>query len=250
MSSRLKVHTWASPEPAATLVLLHGITDSGRCWADAIAHWYPTYTVIAPDALGHGESDRFRPDELERDPIEPMLAETIAVLEQLPGPAILVGHSMGGAAAAAIAYRRPDLATAVVLEDPSWRDLPPDRERARGRDFLGGRGQPGKHWPASEIGPWRRAYDQTDRAFLAQGRATPSDPWREIIRGLTVPTLLVTGTNGVILHEDQLAEIQAIGNSRVEIAVIPGAGHCVRRDSTDAFHATVDPWIHRHRGAV
>jgi len=25
--------------------------------------------------------------------------------------------------------------------------------------------------------------------------------------------------------------------------VVPGAGHCVRRDATEAFHALVDPWI-------
>ncbi|SEE94546.1 alpha/beta fold hydrolase [Ruania alba] len=249
MSSRLAVHTWDAPEAEATLVLLHGITDSGLCWADAVNRWHPTYRVIALDALGHGESDRFRPDELAADPIEPMLAETIAVLEQLGSLVILVGHSMGGAVAAAITHRRPDLVTALVLEDPAWRDLTPDQQRQRGQDFLGGRGAPGENWPASEIEPWRRSYDQTDRAFLSLGRATPSDPWREIVGHLTVPTLLVTGTDGVILAEERLAEIRGIGNPHVEIAVIPGAGHCVRRDRTDAFHATVDPWIRRHRVA-
>jgi pimeloyl-ACP methyl ester carboxylesterase len=45
--------------------------------------------------------------------------DAIAVLERAAGgPAIVVGHSLGGVTAAALAQQRPDLVRAMVLEDP------------------------------------------------------------------------------------------------------------------------------------
>ena len=40
------------------LVLLHGITASSECWGDVIEGLAERHTVIAPDLLGHGESDK------------------------------------------------------------------------------------------------------------------------------------------------------------------------------------------------
>ena len=53
-----------------------------------------------------------------------MYAATEAVLEDI-GPALVVGHSMGGAMAATLAARRADLVRAVVMEDPAWLDRTP-----------------------------------------------------------------------------------------------------------------------------
>ena len=44
------------------LVLLHGIGDNSQTWLDIIPHFATKYTVIAPDMLGHGESDKPRAD--------------------------------------------------------------------------------------------------------------------------------------------------------------------------------------------
>ncbi len=248
MTTRLAVHSWGTTDRPA-LVLLHGITDSGLCWADAVARWKRDYRVVAPDALGHGDSDRFRPDELDGGPVDVMVEEVIALLETLALPVVLIGHSMGGATAAAVAFRRPDLVGSLVLEDPAWRDLTGAEERERGQTFLAGRGEPSPVWPAAEIAPWQEAHAKTDRDFLALGRVAPSEPWRELVAGLTMPTLIVTGTEGVIIDHSQMAEIESIGNPRVQIEVIEGAGHCVRRDRTEVFHAVVDTWISERLGS-
>src|SRR6478672_5413920 len=44
------------------LLLLHGIGDSSASWVPLMRPLAEQYTVIAPDLLGHGESDKPRAD--------------------------------------------------------------------------------------------------------------------------------------------------------------------------------------------
>lgn len=262
-ASDLVVHFFGVPDPAArTLVLLHGITDSGSTWGDAVARWRSEYRIAAVDALGHGQSPRFTAAQLAHEPAEQMYVATIAAIERIGagcGPVILVGHSMGGAMAAAVTARRPDLVAAAVLEDPAWPppgDSPADAALAmqwiadRGRFVRDPAGtlaaerlrHPG--WPDSELEPWAEAKRETDPAFLALGRLALSmrDPWPELAARIRRPTLVVTGTDETIVPRSR-SVIAAIRNPAIEIVVVDRAGHCVRRDRGDAFHAVVDPWI-------
>jgi lipase len=259
----LVVHSFGVPDPAArTLVLLHGITDSGSAWVDAVLRWRRTYRIAAVDALGHGKSPRFTAAQLADEPAEQMYAATIAVIERIgagSGPAILVGHSMGGAMAAAVTARRPDLVAAAVLEDPAWlppEDSPADVELplrwiADRRRFvedpdgtLATERQAHLEWPEAELRPWAEAKRETDPAFLALGRRALAmrDPWPELAARIRRPTLVVTGTDETIVPRS-LPIIEAIRNPAIEIVVVDRAGHCVRRDCGDAFHSVVDPWI-------
>jgi len=239
------------------LLLLHGVTDSGECFADLVARLGSSYRIVAPDALAHGGSDRFTADELASDdPIEAMYAATEAVLEDL-GPTLVLGHSMGGAIAGALAARRPDLVRAVVLEDPAWMDESPwgDEEAVRRQrvewtrsvaaDPDGAIAQcraENPTWPETEFDPWARAKADVDAAFLSAGTAVLSTPWREIAAAIEPPALVVTGDTDVLLHKEILAEVRRL-NPRFEVRVVEGAAHCVRRDRGDAFHAVVDPWL-------
>jgi len=54
----LRVHELGRAD-GPTLVLLHGLSDSGLCWPDAVRRWRHDYRIVAPDARGHGESPRF-----------------------------------------------------------------------------------------------------------------------------------------------------------------------------------------------
>jgi pimeloyl-ACP methyl ester carboxylesterase len=97
------------------VVLLHGLSSARSTWAPMTAGLTPQHRVVAPDHRGHGDSthatgtytlDNYGPD-------------TIAFCEQVVGgPAVLVGHSLGGVIAAYVARNRPDLVRAVFLEDP------------------------------------------------------------------------------------------------------------------------------------
>lgn len=259
-SGRLIVHEYGDPE-APVLLLLHGITDSGQCWSDLVDRLGSAYRIVAPDALGHGASDRFAPEELaSADPMEPMYAATAHLLREVssPGGVLVAGHSMGGGLAAALAAREPDLVRAVVLEDPAWIDARPrDEADERTRQRMAGAEQTAagpeaaitkcrqEHpsWPVSELPPWAAAKADVDQAFLRTGRVLVATPWREIASAVRPPTLVVTGDHEVILHGGVLREIAGLGNPALELHVVTDAAHCVRRDQGDAFHATVDPWL-------
>jgi lipase len=260
--AELVVHAFGREDRTApALILLHGITDSGSCWGDAVERWSERYRIAAIDALGHGRSPRFTDAQLVMEPAEHMYAATVAAIERIEagtGPAILVGHSMGGAMATAVTARRPDLVRAAVLEDPAW-PLPDDPlrddeamhqawvvDRQRFIDDPEGALARGRRehptWPERELGAWAQAKRDTDPAFLAAGAVFVGDPWPELVARISRPTLVVTGTDGTIIGRSRPV-VDAIANPVVEIAVIDGAGHCVRRDRGHAFHAVVDPWI-------
>ena len=100
----------ASPE----IVLIHGGAQNAHTWDTvALALDRP---LIAPDLPGHGHSDSpapgvgTRPDANAAD-----LAQVIDVLA--PSAAVIVGMSLGGLTAIALAAARPDLVRRLVLVD-------------------------------------------------------------------------------------------------------------------------------------
>ena len=98
------------------VLFLHGIISCADTWNWAVPDLVDTHRVLRMEFRGHGDSDR-APGTYG---FTNCVADAIAVLDQLVGgPAVLVGHSLGGGTAAAVAQTRPDLVTAVLLEDPA-----------------------------------------------------------------------------------------------------------------------------------
>ncbi|MFD7818127.1 alpha/beta fold hydrolase [Streptomyces sp. NPDC059785] len=94
------------------LVLIHGIGDSSATWAGLIPDLARTHTVIAPDLLGHGASDRPRADysvAAYANGVRDLLA-TLDIES-----ATLVGHSLGGGVAMQFAYQFPERTERLIL---------------------------------------------------------------------------------------------------------------------------------------
>jgi pimeloyl-ACP methyl ester carboxylesterase len=94
------------------VLLLHGIGDSSDTWRRVIPELAQTHTVIAPDLLGHGRSDRPRAD-YSIAAYACGMRDLLSVLDV--ERATVVGHSLGGGVAMQFAYQFPERCERLVL---------------------------------------------------------------------------------------------------------------------------------------
>jgi pimeloyl-ACP methyl ester carboxylesterase len=94
------------------ILLIHGIGDNSTTWTAVQAKLAQRFTVIAPDLLGHGKSDKPRADYSVaayangmRDLLSVLDIERVTV----------VGHSLGGGVAMQFAYQFPQLVDRLIL---------------------------------------------------------------------------------------------------------------------------------------
>lgn len=94
------------------LLLIHGVGDKSASWEPVHAKLAQRFTVIAPDLLGHGESDKPRADYSL-----PAFANGMRDLLAVLGidRVTVVGHSFGGGVAMQFAYQYPHLVERLVL---------------------------------------------------------------------------------------------------------------------------------------
>ena len=100
------------------VLLVHGWSCDGSDWSwQTPALKAAGYRCIVPDLRGHGRSsvpeDGFTPPGFAAD-----LAELLR--QRGAGPAIAIGHSMGGAAVVALAVEHPECVRAVVPVDAAY----------------------------------------------------------------------------------------------------------------------------------
>jgi pimeloyl-ACP methyl ester carboxylesterase len=94
------------------VILLHGYTDSWRSFEMVLPHLPASLHVFALTQRGHGNSAKPGSNYHPTD----MAADIAAFMfEKKTGPAVIVGHSMGGIVAQQFALSYPALTKAVVL---------------------------------------------------------------------------------------------------------------------------------------
>lgn len=241
------------------LLLLHGLTDAGICWTPVIEALAGEHDIIAPDARGHGQTDAPERGYSAADHASDVVAFIRALNLNRP---IVMGHSMGGMVATAVAGQHPELIRAAIFEDPAWFDesqqptaelrkqradewrqgleadkaLPPDAMIAKRRAA-----DPG--WSDAEFQPWSVAKQQAHLQVLEYIEHAPMD-WRALVQAVQKPALLITGdvARGVIISPEQAAEAQSL-NAKLSVAHIPGAGHSIRRDNFESYMAAVHTFL-------
>jgi pimeloyl-ACP methyl ester carboxylesterase len=94
------------------LLLLHGIAGSSKTWSDVIPLLARDHTVIAPDLIGHGRSDK-PPGDYSLGAQASALRDLLAVIgiERVT----VVGQSFGGGVAMQFSYQYPDNCDRLVL---------------------------------------------------------------------------------------------------------------------------------------
>jgi pimeloyl-ACP methyl ester carboxylesterase len=90
-----------------TVVFCHGYTLNLDSWHYQRRDLGDSYRLVLWDQRSHGRSPRTTAEDSTIDRLGDDLAEVIAAL--VPGPCVLVGHSMGGMTVMALADRHPEL---------------------------------------------------------------------------------------------------------------------------------------------
>lgn len=260
------------------------------------------WRVIALDARGHGLSPRWQPQQLLRagQQLVDDVVEVLEYLQPTPAPAqnaapaarpsapndqsgpsavsetsaaseptpaagfkpILIGHSMGAATAAVVAAQRPDLVSALVLEDPARYGTRSHSEllrrgQARANHvnrtladlpaslmaLLENAGTPGQP-SAQEALPSLWASQQLDQSLLGTGVVAPEVEFTQLMESISLPTLLLTGDRrGEARVGAQLLAQLMEQNPHICGQVMPGAGHQVRRANPQAYYDVVDAFL-------
>ncbi len=104
---------WSGLVGAPTVVAVHGITSNAWAWDPLAHHLAGAADLIAVDLRGRGRSfDAPGPYGIAQH-----AADVSTIVEQLGGPLVLVGHSMGAFVVEMVAERRPELVRDLLLVD-------------------------------------------------------------------------------------------------------------------------------------
>lgn len=214
----LAYRTWGPPE-APPVVLLHALGETSADWAPVAAALTPMWRVYAPDLRGHGASDW--PGSYA---IEQLTTDLAAFLDTLRLDRVtLGGHSVGGPPAYLYAARYPDRVDRLVLEDPA----PP--------------------WPRAQRvlarpeGPLPFDWDVT--ALSNEFTGPQVSLWRDALRDIQAPALLIAGGPASHVDQGQLAEMATLIPD-CELVTIP-AGHLVHAARPAEFTAVVTSFLRR-----
>lgn len=116
-----------------TLVFLHGFAESPEIWTDFTRGFPNSAAILTPALPGHGPDPAPVTDYA-------MEAQAQAVLAQLDAAGaeklVLVGHSMGGYVALALAEARPERVAGLVIFHSTA--LPDSEEKQQSRDESAG----------------------------------------------------------------------------------------------------------------
>lgn len=234
------------------LVLAHGLTDNGLCWARLTAALSDQFDIVMLDARGHGDSSRITADVMH-DPGDD-LAQAVTALDLQA--VTIIGHSVGARAAARCAGEIPDLVSRLILEDPPLVPPADPAERRKRVDMLRERTATFRELSDEQIMAIGKAqtpdwHDEDFPAWAAAKRqfdpeAYPawSQPWQEALSRVSAPSLLIHGepARGSLVPDEA---VQAIGslNPHIRCIRIIGAGHNIRRERFSEYLSAVRTFL-------
>src|SRR6266498_2821631 len=96
-----------------SLLIVHGGTGDRSRWKPLLPLFASQFTVCAMDRRGHGESEAGSDYRLRKE-----FEDVAAVVNSLPGPVFVLGHSIGGVCALEAAFLTNKISKLVLYEPP------------------------------------------------------------------------------------------------------------------------------------
>jgi pimeloyl-ACP methyl ester carboxylesterase len=226
----------SAPRP----ILIHGSGGGHRVWEPLAVR---LAGAVAPELPGHPAGDPHRD-------VGGLAAALATALARTAGPRVLVGHSLGGAAAVEVARTRPDLVDGLVIVSSGARlpvpahamdrlrdDFPAERERL----MAGFTTQP----DGAAARAAREAIDACGPEVLrADYEACRTVDLRGRLGGVRVPALVVAGADDP-LTPPWLSEELARELPHAHMVVIPGSRHLPMADAPATLAALVAAYLAR-----
>jgi pyruvate dehydrogenase E2 component (dihydrolipoamide acetyltransferase) len=251
----------ASDAPA-TLVFIHGLGGAQSTWASVLGNFAETSRVVALDLPGHGASSKPSPDEGGDYSVPALAAAVGEVIEKLDlAPAVLVGHSLGGATALDLALSRPKLVRGLVLIDSAGLgaevsgdlldriEAEPSREEAQklldlffaDKRYVLDRGIDDMYASRTAPGADAAVKAAANAAFSREGQSIRYD---ERLGELTQPILIVWGEQDAVLPAAHgVSAANAVPRAWFEL--LEGVGHVPQIEASEAFTDIVQRWLAR-----
>lgn len=257
MANDIRIHYWRTGgENKPVIVMAHGFSDDGMTWTNLAKELEADYDIIMFDARAHGLTD----PGTKSDPLSAQREDFAAFIKamNLEKP-IVMGHSMGSASAAWLAAIYPNIASAVILEDPRLiprkykRKSNPEVERAKRYARILERNnssydellqkciKQNTKWERSECEYW------VPSKILHHPNAALRDYDKHPNNQYLFPKIT---THTLILKADAKNEVERKENEEIaallkngKLIHVPGAGHSVRRDNEKAVVQAIKEFL-------
>lgn len=218
----MRLHVQRSGSGVPALVFVHGLGGTTATWDGVVATMSPRHLTVAVDLLGHGASPV--PDDPALYTRDAALADLDDVLAAIDGPAVLVGHSLGGYLSLAHAATRPGAVAgiAVLNTGPGFRD--PDKREA-----------------------WNERSRRNAHRFGVPVQATnlnlqEDSVVMERLADMTVPTLVLAGA---LDREEYTVSGQYLERKmpNAHLVVIEGGEHNMQETHPAEVAAAIEQWL-------
>jgi pimeloyl-ACP methyl ester carboxylesterase len=241
------------------VLLLHGLACGRRMWTHQIRALKERFRVIAYDQRGHGETDA--PAVATSYSASHLARDLVGVLDAFKiERAAVVGFSLGGGPALALAASKPERVSRLVLADVGAGADDPVKIEAMARRWgdLIRRGDTDElvcEMLRSELFKWYARRNTRRRDHMAALiRATPIDGLRftlsevlakrkslfraaGVLRSVRVPTLVIVGEYDYVCSK--ASRLLAATIPDASLKVIPQSGHMLPLEQPAAFNAAL-----------
>jgi len=232
------------------VVLLHGFTQTARCWGPLATALAEDHEVVAVDLPGHGGSAA----------VEAGIEAGADRIAAASGAGTYVGYSLGGRFALRLALDRPEVVERLVLigASPGLADADERAARRSADDALAAKVESVgvaafvHDWLALPLfggipDPLRFEAERCTNtatglaSSLRRAGTGAQEPLWDRLGELTMPVLLVTGADDAKFTAIGAAMAAAIPGA--EHVVVDGAGHTVHLERPDVATAVVRDWL-------